>query len=82
MATEKIGDAADKQIQSRTESMTVEERWAERSKRALENASRAPPAHKYSGMTQFIEWPTFETLIAQKRSNRSRQGRGWSGYCV
>jgi len=57
MATEKIGDAADKQIQSRTESMTVEERWAERSKRALENASRSPPAHKYSGIDAVYRMP-------------------------
>lgn len=47
---DKIKDAVDRQIQNRTSLMTPEDRWRERSKKALESAGRTPPAHTYTGI--------------------------------
>jgi hypothetical protein len=46
---EKVADAADRRFQHRIHLLTPEDRWRERSKKALESAGRTPPAHTYSG---------------------------------
>ena len=44
-----IKDAVDQQVQNRPASSTPDQRWQDRSKRALENVARRPPADTYSG---------------------------------
>jgi hypothetical protein len=49
-----IKDAVDQQLQNRPALSTPEQRWLDRSKRALESVARTPPADTYSGKSFFL----------------------------
>jgi hypothetical protein len=49
MTRDIIKDAVDLQVQNRPTSLTPDQRWQDRSKKALESAARTPPAETYSG---------------------------------
>lgn len=79
MTRDIIKDAADQQMQNRASS-TPEERWRERSQRALESVARTPPADTYAGK------PLLSFLVSDhktvKRSYCSRQSNGGSRYLL
>lgn len=49
MARDLIKDAVDMQVQNRPAHSTPDERWKDRSTKALESVARTPPADTYSG---------------------------------
>ncbi len=79
---EKVGDAADRQLQNRIHLLTPEDRWRERSKKALESAGRTPPAHTYSGTFSCTVFITFICQPPSKRSDYSCQSRRRPCNCV
>ena len=54
MTRDMVKDAVDQQVQNRPASSTPDQRWQDRSKRALENVARTPPADTYSGRLFFF----------------------------